>query len=293
MLVEFPFFAAGINYFPGEISALRVFEPRYLLLIGDSIVNSKSFLVGRNMEELGQVVSEVEILEHQDISNAEQLVVIECKNLYKVKEIITENEYPICKINDHNDVGLPPGVNELDNLEKNIKKIRKSVGLVFQDPDDQLFMPTVLEDVMFGPRNFGYSFDEAKSLSLQALEQVKMLDFIDKAPHHLSFGQKRKVAIASVLASEPELLVLDEPSSNLDPASRRELIDILKNLDVSIILVTHDLPMALEICNRSIILNNGKITADDDTYKILKNEKIMSDNRLELPFGFALHHLEE
>ena len=100
MLVEFPFFAAGINYFPGEISALRVFEPRYLLLIGDSIVNSKSFLVGRNMEELGQVVSEVEILEHQDISNAEQLVVIECKNLYKVKEIITENEYPICKIND-------------------------------------------------------------------------------------------------------------------------------------------------------------------------------------------------
>ena len=123
MLVEFPFFAAGINYFPGEISALRVFEPRYLLLIGDSIVNSKSFLVGRNMEELGQVVSEVEILEHQDISNAEQLVVIECKNLYKVKEIITENEYPICKINDHNDVGLPPGVNELDNLEKNIKKM--------------------------------------------------------------------------------------------------------------------------------------------------------------------------
>ena len=120
-----------------------------------------------------------------------------------------------------------------------------------------------------------------------------MLKFKDKPPHHLSFGQKRKVAIASVLASEPELLVLDEPSSNLDPASRRELIDILKNLDVSIILVTHDLPMALEICNRSVILNNGKITADDDTYKILKNEKIMSDNRLELPFGFALHHLEE
>ena len=123
MLVEFPFFVAGINYFPGEISALRVFEPRYLLLIGDSIVNSKSFLVGRNMEELGQVVSEVEILEHQDISNAEQLVVIECKNLYKVKEIITENEYPLFKINEHNDVGLPPDINELDILEKNIKKM--------------------------------------------------------------------------------------------------------------------------------------------------------------------------
>ena len=128
---------------------------------------------------------------------------------------------------------------------------------------------------------------------MKALEQVKMLQFKDKPPHHLSFGQKRKVAIASVLASEPELLVLDEPSSNLDPASRRELIDILKNLDVSIILVTHDLPMALEICNRSVILNNGKITANDETYKILKNEKVMADNRLELPCGFALHHLEE
>ena len=177
--------------------------------------------------------------------------------------------------------------------EENISKIRKSVGLVFQDPDDQLFMPTVLEDVMFGPKNFGFSDELVKKNSMKALEQVKMLQFIDKPPHHLSFGQKRKVAIASVLASEPELLVLDEPSSNLDPASRRELIDILKNLDVSIILVTHDLPMALEICNRSVILNNGKITANDKTYKILKNEKVMADNRLELPFGFALHHLEE
>jgi len=184
-------------------------------------------------------------------------------------------------------------LNNVDFSEENISKIRKSVGLVFQDPDDQLFMPTVLEDVMFGPKNFGFSDELVKKNSINALEQVKMLQFKDKPPHHLSFGQKRKVAIASVLASEPELLVLDEPSSNLDPASRRELIDILKNLDVSIILVTHDLPMALEICNRSVILNNGKITADDDTYKILKNEKIMSDNRLELPFGFALHHLEE
>ena len=184
-------------------------------------------------------------------------------------------------------------LNNKDFSEENISKIRKSVGLVFQDPDDQLFMPTVLEDVMFGPKNFGFSDELVKKNSINALEQVKMLQFKDKPPHHLSFGQKRKVAIASVLASEPELLVLDEPSSNLDPASRRELIDILKNLDVSIILVTHDLPMALEICNRSVILNNGKITADDDTYKILKNKKIMSDNRLELPFGFALHHLEE
>ena len=184
-------------------------------------------------------------------------------------------------------------LNEISFTEENISQIRKSVGLVFQDPDDQLFMPTVLEDVMFGPKNFGFNEKQVKENSIKALEQVKMLEFIDKPPHHLSFGQKRKVAIASVLASEPELLVLDEPSSNLDPASRRELIDILKNLEVSIILVTHDLPMALEICGRSVILNNGKVTADTDTYKILKDEKTMSDNRLELPFGFALHHLEE
>jgi cobalt/nickel transport system ATP-binding protein len=184
-------------------------------------------------------------------------------------------------------------IDGLSYTEENIKKIRKSVGLVFQDPDDQLFMPTVLEDVMFGPRNFGYSFDEAKSLSLQALEQVKMLDYIDKAPHHLSFGQKRKVAIASVLASKPNLIVLDEPSSNLDPASRRELIEILKSLEITIILVTHDLPMALEVCEKSLILNRGKIEIIDTTYNILTNEKIMKDNRLELPFGFALHHLED
>ena len=184
-------------------------------------------------------------------------------------------------------------LNQVSYTEDNISKIRKSVGLVFQDPDDQLFMPTVLEDVMFGPKNFGFSEEQVEANSMKALEQVKMLEFIDKPPHHLSFGQKRKIAIASVLASEPELLVLDEPSSNLDPASRRELIDILKNLKVSIILVTHDLPMALEICNRSIILNNGQITADADTYKILKDSKVMEENRLELPFGFALHHLEE
>ena len=184
-------------------------------------------------------------------------------------------------------------VSDFEYTDENIADIRKTVGVVFQDPDDQLFMPTVIEDVMFGPKNFGFNEEQIKENSIKALEQVKMLEYIDKPPHHLSFGQKRKVAIASVLASEPELLVLDEPSSNLDPASRRELIDILKNLEVSIILVTHDLPMALEICGRSIILNNGKVTADTDTYKILKDEKIMSDNRLELPFGFALHHLED
>ena len=184
-------------------------------------------------------------------------------------------------------------INNLSINEENLKKIREKVGIVFQDPDDQLFMPTVLEDVMFGPKNFGYTNEEAESKAIEALEKVKMKEFLNKPPHHLSFGQKRKVAIASVIAINPELIVLDEPSSNLDPASRRELIEILKNLDVTIILVTHDLPMALEICDESIILNNGEIKTRDKTYSILSNEQLMKENRLELPYVFALHHLQD
>ena len=184
-------------------------------------------------------------------------------------------------------------LNNLEFTEDNLAEIRKTVGVVFQDPDDQLFMPTVLEDVMFGPKNFGYSEEASLENAIEALKMVGMDEYQEKAPHHLSFGKKRKVAIASVLASKPQLLVLDEPSSNLDPSSRRELIDILLSLDVSIVLVTHDLPMALEICPRSIVVNNGTVTQDGKTKELLTNEKIMKENRLELPFGFALHHLDD
>ena len=193
-------------------------------------------------------------------------------------------------------LGNLTGEIEVDGLKytpENIGEIRKTVGVVFQDPDDQLFMPTVLEDVMFGPKNFGYTNEEAEKNAVQALKMVGMDDSQDRAPHHLSFGQKRKVAIATVLASKPKLLVLDEPASNLDPASRRDLIEILINLDISIILVTHDLPMALEICERSLILNEGTIKKDSLTKAILQNEQLMKENRLELPYGFALHHLGE
>ena len=193
-------------------------------------------------------------------------------------------------------LGELKGEIEVDGLEyssENIGKIRKTVGVVFQDPDDQLFMPTVIEDVMFGPKNFGYTNEEAEKNAVQALKMVGMDDSQDRAPHHLSFGQKRKVAIATVLASKPKLLVLDEPASNLDPASRRDLIEILINLEISIILVTHDLPMALEICERSLILNEGTIKEDSLTKSILQNEQLMEENRLELPYGFAFHHLDE
>ena len=193
-------------------------------------------------------------------------------------------------------LGELKGEIEVDGLEystENIGKIRKTVGVVFQDPDDQLFMPTVIEDVMFGPKNFGYANEESETNAVEALKMVGMENFQDRAPHHLSFGQKRKVAIATVLASKPKLLVLDEPASNLDPASRRDLIDILIKLDISIILVTHDLPMALEICERSLVLNEGIIKEDSLTKDILQNKQLMKENRLELPYGFALHHLGE
>ncbi len=184
-------------------------------------------------------------------------------------------------------------VSGLKYIPDNIDKIRKTVGVVFQDPDDQLFMPTVIEDVMFGTKYFGFKQKEAEENSLEALKMVGMEKFEDRAPHHLSFGQKRKVAIATVLASKPKLLVLDEPASNLDPTSRKDLIDILKSLNISLILVTHDLPMALEICERSLVLNEGEIKKDDLTINILKDEKFMKKNRLELPYGFAFHHLGE
>ncbi len=177
----------------------------------------------------------------------------------------------------------------LDSENKEVtKKVREKVGIVFQDPDDQLFMPTVFEDVAFGPTNMGLSKEEIESRSVKALEMVGMLALRERAPHHLSFGQRRRVAVATVLAMEPEILILDEPSSNLDPASRRELSEILLSLDVTILMVTHDLPYAFEICQRSLILNQGEIVADDQTVNILRNEKLLLANRLELPKGFAI-----
>ena len=175
--------------------------------------------------------------------------------------------------------------------KENLFEVRKRVGLVFQDPDDQLFMTTVRDDVAFGPANVGIMGLELDERVEFALNQVKMKEFADRPPHHLSFGQRRRVAVATVLAMKPDILVLDEPSSNLDPASRRELAEILLNLDVTIFMVTHDLPYALEICPRAAILNNGKIVADGNTRDLLGDEDLMESNRLELPFGMHLDHI--
>lgn len=169
-------------------------------------------------------------------------------------------------------------------------EVRRRVGIVFQDPDDQLFMPSVRDDVAFGPANLGLRGDQLDSRVEQALTQVGMLEYADRPPHHLSFGQRRRVAVATVLAMQPEILVLDEPSSNLDPAARRELSDVLRGLDITILMVTHDLPYALELCPRAVVLSDGVIVADGPTRELFSDEEFMRAHRLELPFGFDPRH---
>jgi cobalt/nickel transport system ATP-binding protein len=168
----------------------------------------------------------------------------------------------------------------------NLQEIRRRVGIVFQDPDDQLFLGSVRQDVAFGPANLGLRGAALEARVAAALEQVGMAAYADRPPHHLSFGQRRRVAVATVLAMEPEILVLDEPSSNLDPASRRELAEIVRSLDVTVLMVTHDLPYALELCPRAVILSAGEVVADGPTATLLTDDELMRTHRLELPFGF-------
>jgi cobalt/nickel transport system ATP-binding protein len=168
----------------------------------------------------------------------------------------------------------------------NLPTIRRRVAIVFQDPDDQLFMPTVRDDVAFGPANAGERGADLDERVQQALAAVGMGEHVDRAPHHLSFGQRRRVAVATVLAMEPELLVLDEPTSNLDPAARRELAEILDTLDLTQLVVTHDLPYALELCPRAVILDEGRIVADGPTQQLLADTELLARHRLELPRGY-------
>ena len=171
---------------------------------------------------------------------------------------------------------------------ESIKSIRHKVGIVFQDPDDQLFMPTVGQDVAFGPYNAGLRGLELERAVKEALDLVGMSEFIDRPPHHLSFGQRRRVAVATVLAMKPEILVMDEPSSNLDPAARRELAEIITSLNITLLMVTHDLPFAYELCQRAVILSAGVVAADDEISRVLSNKQLLTANRLELPKGFNL-----
>jgi cobalt/nickel transport system ATP-binding protein len=177
-------------------------------------------------------------------------------------------------------------VGGLELSDATVMEIRRRVGLVFQDPDDQLFMPTVRQDVAFGPANFGLAGGDLESRVDEALAAVGMGGVADRAPHHLSGGERRRVAIATVLAMRPQMLVLDEPTSNLDPAGRRELVEVLRTLSITSLIVTHDLPFALELCPRSVVINGGSVVADGPTRDLLCDSALMKANRLELPYGF-------
>jgi len=164
-------------------------------------------------------------------------------------------------------------------------EIRRKVGIVFQNPDDQLFMPTVYEDVAFGPLNLGMDETHVRERVEAALNLVNSLHLRKKPPHHLSCGQKSAVAIASVMAVEPDILAMDEPAANLDPKSRRLLINLLKTFTHSKIIASHDLDLILDVCQRCIVIREGTVVADGQSKEILSNRALLEANNLELPLS--------
>lgn len=167
--------------------------------------------------------------------------------------------------------------------QKNLAAIRRDVGLVFQDPDDQLFCPTVQEDVAFGPQQLGLAEAEVAARVEKSLAQVGLAGFGRRATHHLSHGEKRRACLAGVLACEPAILILDEPTSDLDPRGRREFKALLRQIPATKLIATHDLELAVELCPRAIILDRGEIVADGATVKLLDDEKLMLAHGLECP----------
>ncbi|MDY6872288.1 MAG: ABC transporter ATP-binding protein [Actinomycetota bacterium] len=174
---------------------------------------------------------------------------------------------------------------------RTLADIRRRVGLVFQDPDDQLFMPTVAQDVAFGPANFGVCGDELVARVQRALATVSLTAEADRSPTHLSAGQRRRAALATVLACEPEILVLDEPSANLDSVARRELAETLWTIRATMVIVTHDLPYAAQLCERAVIVDAGVVVADGPIRELLADAALLAAHRLELPWGFAVPRL--
>jgi cobalt transport protein ATP-binding subunit len=168
-----------------------------------------------------------------------------------------------------------------------LSEVRRRVGVVFQDPDDQLFTPTVRRDVAFGPAHLGLSGAALHARVTEALDYVGLADAAERPPHRLSVGERRRAAVATVLAMHPDVLVLDEPTANLDPAARREFADLIKRLGLTTLLVTHDLPYALELCPRALVIDHGQIVADGPTREVLADPGFMSAHRLELPVGFT------
>jgi cobalt/nickel transport system ATP-binding protein len=178
------------------------------------------------------------------------------------------------------------GAVEVGNLPltaDNLAVVRGKVGLVFQNPDDQLFSPTVFEDVAFGPLHMGLSEAEVSGRVEEALEMVHMSNYKDRLSHHLSVGEKKRIAIATVLSMHPEILVLDEPSAGLDPRARRALIRLLHEMPITMLVSTHDMPLVSECFPRTIVMDRGQIVADGPTLEILENAAFLEAHGLEKP----------
>ena len=173
--------------------------------------------------------------------------------------------------------------------KQNLEKIRRQVGLVFQDPDDQLFCPLAAEDVAFGPQQLGLSEAEIAGRVRSALAQVGLAGFGRRATHHLSHGEKRRLCLAGVLACDPEILALDEPTSDLDPRGRREFKALLRQIPATKLMATHDLELVVEMCSRVVVLARGAVVADGPTRELLNNEELMLAHGLERPH--MLRHL--
>ena len=174
-------------------------------------------------------------------------------------------------------------VDSLEVEKKNYPEIRKKLGYVLQDSDNQMFMPTVYEDMMFAPMNYGFTRDEAEKRVDETLIKLGLMELKHRHNHKISGGEKRMAAIATILAMDPEVILMDEPSTALDPMNRRTLINTIKQLPQTKIIASHDLDMILETCNRVILLNHGEIVADGKTKELLTNRKLLEANRMELP----------
>jgi cobalt/nickel transport system ATP-binding protein len=174
--------------------------------------------------------------------------------------------------------------------KETLPEIRRTVGLLFQDPDDQLFCPTVAEDVAFGPEQFGLQGKELRQVVAAALAKVRLSGFERRSPHHLSLGEKRRVCLAGVLACEPSMLVLDEPTSELDPRGRRELVDLLRGLAATRIVASHDLDLVVALCSRVFVLDQGVVVASGPTAEVLSDEPLMLEHGLEKPHSLLHRH---
>ncbi|MDW7771443.1 MAG: ABC transporter ATP-binding protein [Desulfobulbaceae bacterium] len=190
----------------------------------------------------------------------------------------------------HLNGSLTPGtgtvrIGDYPLTRQNLQNVRRTVGMVFQDPDDQLFMPTVFDDVAFGPLNLGLLPEEVEQRVQDALDRVNAGHLRARTPYKLSGGEKRAVAIATVLAMSPDILIMDEPSSNLDPLARQHLIEILQSFEHTKIIATHDLDLAMNVCKRIIVLHEGSITADGPTVTIFHDKELLAASGLAQPLA--------